>query len=117
MRQVHQNPGHDPLWLFSALPMRLSPPNEPRIDAPLSQTILEDSFQIAATVKYRNDLQGLRLGPVDDEVGVSRKKLHIFIGKVPAPMSGTGGTSQKCDPVPNDGFHSVRQFDAAVPSA
>jgi hypothetical protein len=45
------------------------------------QAILENSYNVATTVKYRNDLQRVGLGPVDNQVGVHRKKLHIVFGE------------------------------------
>jgi hypothetical protein len=38
------------------------------------QAILENLYNVATTVKYRNDLQRVGLGPVDNQVGVHTGK-------------------------------------------
>ena len=45
---------------------------------------------ITTTMQNRHDLQGLGLWPIDDEVGINRKKLHRFIGQIMPPVSNAG---------------------------
>src|SRR5271169_5565097 len=82
-------------------PLRHPPPN--------SQAAFQDSFHIPTAVKNGNDLQGLCLGTIDNQVRVNRKESYILIRQVPAAVAGPRRLRQKRNPVTNDGLYVVGQ--------
>jgi len=81
---------------------------------PLKKTLFENSFYVPAAVKDGDHLQGLCLWPIDDEVRIHREELHRLVGQVLAPVSRAWRSSQENDSVANNGFHSIRDYNAAL---
>ena len=61
----------------------------------------------------RDDLQGFRVGSINDQVGVDREEFNCLIRQVFAPVSGAGASRQENNFIPNDRLNAVRSFDAA----
>ena len=70
---------------------RLMEATPPWVEDPLQryglQAILEKILHVAPAVENGDNLQGVRLRPVNDEVRVDRKKLHRLIRQILAPMA------------------------------
>lgn len=76
------------------------------------------SFKIrsASRRSWRIDtiLQRLRVGSINDQIGVDREELYRLLGQVPAPVSGTGISRQERDLILDDRFDTVCGFEAAA---
>src|SRR6267142_162074 len=79
-----------------------------------SYAAFEDPFDITASVKNGSDLQWFRPRPIDDQVRVDRKESHIFVGQVPATVTGTRGSSKKSYFFADGGFNAVRNCEAGL---
>ncbi len=78
------------------------------------KTAFENSLYVSMAVKDGDNLQRLCLWPVDDEVGIDRKELHRLVRQILAPVSRTRRSCQESNPVADDGFHAVRNCNAAL---
>src|SRR5208337_3271821 len=78
------------------------------------QAALENSLYVPMAVKDGDHLQGLCLWPVDDEVGIDWEELDRLIRQILAPVSGPRRSCQENNLVAYDGFHAVRDSNAAV---
>jgi hypothetical protein len=69
-----------------------SPPKQSLDGAPGLKTIFEDLFHVPTAVDNRDYLQRLRVGSIDDQVGIDRKEFQRLIRQILAPMTGTRAT-------------------------
>ena len=76
--------------------------------------LVENPVNLPPTVQNRNNLQGFRLGTVDDQVRIHGEESHAHVCKIPTLVARTGVTRQKGNPLPNDGLHAIRHFHAAL---
>src|SRR5664279_4502275 len=65
-------------------------------------------------VKNRDNLQGLGLWPVDDEVRIHREEPHWPVRQILAPVSSARRSCQENNSLADDGFNAVRGCNAAV---
>lgn len=61
-----------------------------------------------------DNLQGLRLGSVDDQVRVDRIELHWLVRQIPAPMTHAGPPRKVNDLLANDGFNPIGHLETGV---
>ena len=57
-----------------------------------------------------DNLQGARLGSVNNQIRVDRKKLHRLIRQILAPMAAAGSSRKTNDLLTDDGFNPVGYF-------
>lgn len=69
--------------------------------------------RIAVSVQDGNDLQGLRLGAVDNQIRIHREKPHAGSGEVAPPVSPARKIRQIDKLATDDGFHAVGGFLSA----
>ena len=77
--------------------------------------LVENPVNLPPTVQNRDDLQGFRLGTVDDQVRIHGEESHVRMSvRSLRWWPALGLRSQKGNPLPNDGFHAIRHFHAAL---
>src|SRR5271169_4708187 len=79
------------------------------------KTAFENPFYVSMAVKDRDNLQGLCLWPVDDEIRIDREELHWLVRQTLVPVPGAWCPCQETDPVADDGFHAIGCCNATLP--
>ena len=59
-------------------------------------------------MKDGRDLQGLRLGPVDDQIRIDGEKSHVRVSEILAAVAGARRLCQKYEFFADGGFNAVR---------
>jgi hypothetical protein len=61
-----------------------------------------------------DDLQGLCLGPVNNQAGIDRIESHLCVGEVASPMSAVREAGEVDELLPDDRLHPVCSFLTAL---
>jgi uncharacterized protein (DUF1499 family) len=78
-------------------------------------TVSENLFHVSVTMKDGDNLQGLALRTVNDQIRIDREKSYRFVRQVLATVPTTRIAGQKIELLANDCFNPVRDLNVGLP--
>ena len=74
-------------------------------------TVSENLFHVSVTMEYGDNLQGLSLRTINNQIRIDCEKSYRFVRQIIATVSTTRIASEKIDLLADDRFNSVRDLN------